>query len=727
MSSLMNFRRAQAPQHQAASSRLVSLKTVPRLHKQLLCLLFALLLGGIQNSLASNIQVSNVVLTGQDSTAGFSLIQFDLSWQNSWRYSNNANINNWDAAWVFVKFRVGGTDYVSAAGASSNGTTITVNTTSGLRIGMPVQVTAGSGAFEPQTVVTAILNSTSFSVSSAPSTPLSGAAVVSAYRQWEHAWLGDVAQHSTGSGTAATLENGLRNPATAFDASTNPSLGALLYRSGEGYGTFSITDAQLRWNYALNNVGNQEVVEVRVHAIEMVYVPQGAFYVGDGSSSNLHGQLRDASINIPFLIGSEDSLTLGGSDSAQLGNNNATGMSTADDFNNSTTQGLSPSFPKGFAAFYAMKYELSQQQYVDFLNALSRLQQHNRTGTDLSLGTSSVTNRYVMSNSSSLLNRNGIRCDGSINAHAPVVFYCDLNGNGTGGEAADGQNTAANYLSWGDVAAYLDWSALRPMSELEYEKMARGQLASLADEYAWGQTNLTAAAAISDAGANNESSSTSGANAVFGNQGAVQGPLRVGAFATDSSFRSGMGAGFWGAVELSGNLQERVVNIGTAAGRAFNALLGDGQLIDTGSTLALYGQANSPNWPAATAVGQGLRGGGWQDAALRLRTSDRAEAIHSEDSRDANTGGRGLRQFPCTAPTDVVSITGNSINVGLNGFFSASGSTNYWWIVPADWEIISGQGSSSIEVYATTPGVLRVAALNDCGTGPESSVAVTIN
>lgn len=692
----------------------------------LLCLL-ATLLGAVSTTQAHNIQVNNVVLTGQDSTAGFSLVQFDLSWENSWRYSLNANINNWDAAWVFVKFRVGGNDYVSAPGASSSGSTITVNTTSGLRVGMPVQVTAGTGAFDPQTVVTAILNGTSFSVSNAPSTALSGGAVVSAYRVWEHAWLGDLAQHSTGSGTPSTLENGLRNPDAAFDPSTNPSLGALLYRSGEGYGTYSISNAQLRWNYAQNNVNNSDIVEIRVHAIEMVYVPTGVFYAGDGSSSNVHGQFRDASLNIPFLVGSEDSLTLGGSDSAQLGNNNATGMSTADDFNNSTTQGLSPAFPKGFTAFYAMKYEISQQQYVDFLNALTRLQQNNRTGTDLSLGTSSVSNRYVMSNSSSLVNRNGIRCNGSINAWAPVAFYCDLNGNGTGGEAADGQNIAANYLSWGDVTAYLDWSALRPMSELEYEKIARGQLASMSNEYAWGQTNLTAAEAISDAGANNESSSTNGANAVFGNQGSVQGPLRVGAFAADSSFRTGMGAGFWGATELSGNLNERVVSIGTANGRAYTAALGNGQLIDTGSNASLYGQANEPGWPAADAVGHGVRGGGWQDAALRLRTSDRAEANSSAASRSANAGGRGLRQFPCTAPTDVVSIVGNSINVGLNGFFSATGSSNYWWIVPEDWEIVSGQGTSAIEVYATTPGVLRVAAFNACGTGPESSVAVTID
>jgi formylglycine-generating enzyme required for sulfatase activity len=42
-----------------------------------------------------------------------------------------------------------------------------------------------------------------------------------------------------------------------------------------------------------------------------------------------------------------------------------------------------------------------------------------------------------------------------------------------------------NILSWFDVAAYLDWAALRPMTELEFEKVCRGPENRIAGEYAW--------------------------------------------------------------------------------------------------------------------------------------------------------------------------------------------------------------------------------------------------
>ena len=31
------------------------------------------------------------------------------------------------------------------------------------------------------------------------------------------------------------------------------------------------------------------------------------------------------------------------------------------------------------------------------------------------------------------------------------------------------------HISWSDMSAYLDWSGLRPMTELEYEKACRGR------------------------------------------------------------------------------------------------------------------------------------------------------------------------------------------------------------------------------------------------------------
>jgi hypothetical protein len=60
------------------------------------------------------------------------MVNFNLSWDNSWRSS--VGPSNWDAAWVFVKFMVGETD-PSFTGASSSGTTVTVTSTANLRVG----------------------------------------------------------------------------------------------------------------------------------------------------------------------------------------------------------------------------------------------------------------------------------------------------------------------------------------------------------------------------------------------------------------------------------------------------------------------------------------------------------------------------------------------------------------------------------------------------------------
>ena len=68
--------------------------------------------------------------------------------------------------------------YTSAAGATGSSTTITVGTTTGLFQGMVVSVTAGIGAFAPRTYITNVINGTQFSVSTAPTTALSGGATV---------------------------------------------------------------------------------------------------------------------------------------------------------------------------------------------------------------------------------------------------------------------------------------------------------------------------------------------------------------------------------------------------------------------------------------------------------------------------------------------------------------------------------------------------------------------
>ena len=65
-----------------------------------------------------------------------------------------------------------------------------------------------------------------------------------------------------------------------------------------------------------------------------------------------------------------------------------------------------------------------------------------------------------------------------------------------------------NYMTWTDLLAYLDWSCLRPMTEFEYEKICRGPVYPVANEYAWGNQTYTLADAntglISNLGQINE-------------------------------------------------------------------------------------------------------------------------------------------------------------------------------------------------------------------------------
>jgi len=87
------------------------------------------------------------------------------------------NVSYWTKANSIWK-QIGATAYTSAAGATSSGATITVTTTAGLTEGMTPEITAGVGTFAANTVVTAILGPTSFSVSISPSVALSGGATV---------------------------------------------------------------------------------------------------------------------------------------------------------------------------------------------------------------------------------------------------------------------------------------------------------------------------------------------------------------------------------------------------------------------------------------------------------------------------------------------------------------------------------------------------------------------
>ncbi len=347
--------------------------------------------------------------------------------------------------------------------------------------------------------------------------------------------------------------------------------------------------------------------EIAVFGIEMAYVPEAPFWVGDGASNFC---LRDSMTGQPYFVASEAAIPTHAltSNGSQKPNGE-----------------LTSAFPKGYGGFYLMKYELSQAQYADFLNLLSPAQLLARM-PDFPAGS----------------NRNGIMQFQATNESDPQSsrYVCnahqDLLANGTD----DGQNRACNWLSWDDLAAYLDWAALRPVTELEFEKACRGPLAPVPLEFAWGTDSIVDAnTPLQDGMATESVAETATLGAGLGSHGYAgpQGPLRCGFGAHGSSDRLQAGAGYYGHAELSGNLWEFCVTT-RAPGLGYDGAVGDGNLSDAGA-------ADVPTWPSAAGVG--YKGGGWNSGVIPgfrdLAVSDRFYIGLASDIRRPTAGGRGGR------------------------------------------------------------------------------------
>ncbi|MCB9770932.1 MAG: SBBP repeat-containing protein [Candidatus Omnitrophica bacterium] len=309
------------------------------------------------------------------------------------------------------------------------------------------------------------------------------------------------------------------------------------------------------------------------------------------------------------------------------------------------------SWPNGYAAFYMMKYEMTQGQYVDFLNTLSRVQQSTRVEATVTGNT--IANYYVMSNGTSVSARNGIRAPASGNGTSPtpIVFGNDLSANGVFNESNDGQNIAMNILSWGDLLAYADWAGLRPFTELEFEKTARGPNSAVSNEYAWGTSVVTIASTILDDGRNTERVSESG-EGLTTLENYTAGPLRVGFAATNATNRISAGAGYYGNMDLSGNAGEMAVTLGNSVGRSFTGTHGDGTLT---STASFEGNATNTDWPGINgttnkgvtgASGSGSRGSTWFGQIYPLTSRLEASLTDSSRSSFGNNGGRLARTAP---------------------------------------------------------------------------------
>ncbi|MBP7010457.1 MAG: hypothetical protein KBC66_11765, partial [Kiritimatiellae bacterium] len=134
-------------------------------------------LGWAVAAAANQIQVTELAIASREA-GSHKQVRFALTWENSWRCdlagADQGDPSNWDAAWVFLKYRVSPGD-------------------------------------------------------------------------WRHATL---------------AANGHVAPDGVTLDATADGMGAWVYRAANGSGTFTVNDAQLRWNHAADGVLDGDPVEL---------------------------------------------------------------------------------------------------------------------------------------------------------------------------------------------------------------------------------------------------------------------------------------------------------------------------------------------------------------------------------------------------------------------------------------------------------------------------------
>lgn len=480
---------------------------------------------------ASNLQITHSKIdsvTVGTSTAGnandYVFVQFDMSWEYSWRDSEN-----WDAVWVFVKF------------------------------------------YDTQEC------------------------------RWRHAWLSNEDnKHSVGTnnGVDATINVGLTK---ISDSKGAKGMGVFAFRTSEGSGTVTWEDVRLRWEYANQEASIRNVQKVKVFGFEMVYVPEGSYYLGDGNAISHVNQFHRYGSGDPFYVNSNTGIHQGHNGDGFTANYCCYLDYRCISWGIEGTYGtiynditLPDSYAKGYNAVYCMKTLVTQNMYCEFLNTCRNISPEN--------------NRFPNGYYGEF--RFNIDWDGE-------KFICNASGRGTGTEADDGGWVACNYMEPADMLAFLDWAALRPMTEMEFEKIARGvDQVPTSKEYAWGNTNITPSASLKNKNTANEYYAVG--NCHYG-QGSGRGglstetadypigPCRPGSFAKAGSTREAAGAGIYGTFDMSGNLWDLVVGNfynwnypdSSSVKRFSQWVHGDGELGTTGTsdttdvvtwlTLAKYG------------------------------------------------------------------------------------------------------------------------------------------
>lgn len=358
----------------------------------------------------------------------------------------------------------------------------------------------------------------------------------------------------------------------------------------------------------------EDVEDICLFALEMVYVPEGPHYVGDpGNGISKGGTLKNCLYTYPdqgaYLIDSEDPIEFAPEEGhlyCDLDTPN--GRQEEDRFT------IPAAFPKGYQAMWYMKYSLTEGQFVQFLNCLTRKQQQAHCMADLS--GEDIPNYYAVTNTAEPRDRCEVYCSRFGNRlPGPVKFYTAA------------PNRSMNAIAFMDTAAFACFAGLRPVTELEYEKACRGPLPAVKEEFAWGSTKIGRVFhfdGVDGSGYEKPLPQKPGeiVNCNFGtdiapfemefktvpdNPGWI-GPVTAGLFENADAVpglteRERTGASYYGIMELCGNVWENVVTFGREEGRNYIPRHGSGELTEDGCH-------NMDCWPESkTAVGAGVRGG----------------------------------------------------------------------------------------------------------------------
>lgn len=379
---------------------------------------------------------------------------------------------------------------------------------------------------------------------------------------WRHATLdvADVAHTAPAGGTIRVGQNTLGTRGT----------GVFLHRSAPGTGTVNFTGVKLKWRYGMDAVADAARVSVDVTGIEMVYIPQGSFFVGDGLSSPRFGDSTGAPFQVvnagPISVGTAaGSLSLWIASSQQLGAG--------------PYQSVPATYPNGFNAFYCMKHEPSQGE----------------RGAAASKG--------------------GPQIDTTLARQSYT---------GNAANTPDRAFTSDSGFTRTHPMAYLDWVGLRPMTDLEYEKACRGSAPPVAEEFAWGNALVAASPyTLANDGTPTESIATgyrtdAGNAYTVSTRAANGGTTRVGVFALGSysgaaNPRIQSGATYYGIMDMTGSGQDGTTRwrfpLSATSEFVFAGEHGDGGININSHNVAAWGSAGQIG---TSYLGFGLfKGGSW--------------------------------------------------------------------------------------------------------------------